>query len=99
MNKKWTKAEIAFQIETNNAWLVRALLAIYNRQTEDEKSSELTKHENGVGFNGVDSPYLSRIAQFYLQRGFLTKPQIEAVRQKMKKYAGQLADIANGIKQ
>lgn len=93
-SKKWTKEEIRFNLETNNVWLFRGLLAIYDRQTEDEKSSELTKHENMVGFNGVDSNILTSFAKHYKQHGWLSKKQIEITRRRMLKYAGQLTKIA-----
>lgn len=95
--KKWTKEEIRFNMETNDKWLFRGLLAIYARQTEDERSSEITKHDNAVGFNGVDSNFLSRAAVFYKSNGFRTKVHKEAVRKAMLKYSGQLAKIANKL--
>lgn len=94
--KKWKKEEIRFRLETNNDWLIRGLLAIYDRQTQDEKSSEITVHENGIGFNGVDANLLSSYARYYREEGWLSKKQIEYARKKMLKYAGQLARIANG---
>lgn len=95
--KKWTKEEIKFKLETENPWLLRGLLAIYDRQTADEKQSELTKHENGVGFGGADANILSSFARQYRSRGFLTGTQMILARKKMQKYAGQLAKIANGV--
>lgn len=94
--KKWTTAEIRHNLETNNAWLIRGLMAIYARQTADEKDVGLTKHDNGIGFNGVDSNFLSNMVKFYNDRSFLTANQIAKVRKAMLKYSGQLKKIANG---
>jgi hypothetical protein len=94
--KKWNKEKIRFMLETDNRWLFKGLMAIYNRQTEDEKATELTHHHNMIGFNGVDANLLTSYAKQYKERGFLTKGQIDWCRKKMLKYAGQLAKIANG---
>lgn len=83
-------------MELSNEWLYRGLLAIYNYQTEDEKTSEITKHDNMVGFNGVDSNILSSFAKSYKNYGRLSPAQLVICRKKMLKYAGQLAKIANG---
>lgn len=47
---------------TNDEWLVRGLLAIYDCQTSDEQTEEQTKHHNSVGFNGLDAKFLSSLA-------------------------------------
>lgn len=96
-SRKWTKEEIRHNLETDNTWLYRGLLAIYKRQTDDEKNAGITKHENSVGFSGCDSSFLSNAAQFYLKTGFLTTKHLAAVRKAMLKYAGQLQKIAQGI--
>lgn len=95
--KKWTAEEIQFNIERDNAWLYRGLMAIYTRQTEDEKASALTKHDNGVGFNGPDSNRMSRYAKNYLKYGMLYAEERKDCRKRMIKYCGQLAKIANKL--
>lgn len=94
--RTWTKEEIRNKIETDDRWLIRGLLAIYNLQTADEQNSEVTAHLNGVGFNGMDARFASNIATWYNDKGFLTPKQIKGVRRVMLKYAGQLTKIANG---
>lgn len=93
---KWTKETIRKRLATDDMWLIRGLLAIYRHQTDSEQNAGMTKEENGVGFNGVDSAILSDMAKQYLNRNFLTPRQIAIVRDKMLKYSGQLAKIANG---
>lgn len=93
--KIWTKEEIAEKLITDLKWLTRGILAIYNRQTYDEQQMLETKHHNGMGFSGADSRFLSAMAQ-NLQKGWnLSEKQIAVSRRMMKKYAGQLAKIAN----
>ncbi len=94
--KKWNKLTIRAMLETNNVWVVRGLMAIYKYQTESEKAEGVTREDNGVGFNGVDSEILTSFAQQWQARNFLSPKQLEIARKKMLKYSGQLAKIANG---
>lgn len=88
------KAYITGQLQVSNAWLRKAVLAIYERQTLDEKQTAATKHHNGVGFNGTDAAFLSSIAeQIKAGRRSLSEKQLNYTRSKMFKYAGQLARI------
>lgn len=93
--KVWTKDEIKDHMKNEDAWLYRGILAIYNRQTDNEQFSGETHDSNGVGFNGVDAPIMSSFAEFLKKTGFLTEKQQVIARKKMMKYAGQLASIAN----
>ncbi len=102
----FTKEAIAEKLATDNNWLFRGILAIYARQTATEQASETTQEDNGVGFNGADANILSSFAKQIQQwnsapannRRFntpLSQKQVELARKKMKKYAKQLAGIAN----
>jgi len=102
----YTKEFVAQQLATDNKWLIRGILAIYARQTDSEQAAGMTHEDNGVGFNGVDSPILSSFAQQIQrwmdtplnQRRFgipLSDKQLTVAKRTMKKYAGQLAKIAN----
>jgi hypothetical protein len=86
-----------------NAFLIyRMLQSMYEiGQTPDEQNSRVTRHSNGVGFNGVDAPFLSDVAiksaEFFRAnplRTPLTPGQAKHVGLALKKYAGQLRDIA-----
>lgn len=75
----------------------RALLALYEKQTREEQDAEQTIDHNGVGFNGVDAELLTSFAK-QLQGGrFMTPKQDEWLRQKMPKYASQLARLTETI--
>lgn len=93
--KKWRKEEIREMLEMNDKAVVRGLVRIYEKQTDDEKKTEMTTHENGVGFNGSDSRFLSKLACFYIKHGYLSEKQLSIVRKRILKYAGQLTKIAN----
>lgn len=94
--KVWTKEEIAAKLASDDKWLIRGLLSIYSKQTEDEQNSDVTKEDNGIGFNAFDATICSDMAKQYMRTKFLSRRQLEIVRKCMKKYAGQLTKIANG---
>jgi len=95
VGKEWTKDEIKHLLETNDKMVSRSLVKLYECQTDDERSDGETHEHNGVGFNGIDSPFLSNIAQRALTGMALSKKQLAAARKALMKYAGQLAGIAN----
>jgi hypothetical protein len=92
----WSKDDIAKKLQSNNRWLIRGLLAIYSRQTDDEQNADTTKESNGIGFNAFDAPIMSDMAKQYQRTGFLSNRQLAIVRKCMVKYAGQLHRISQG---
>jgi hypothetical protein len=103
MNK--TKAAMVAQIreliESRNDAVEKAVLCIYERQTESEKAILATTDHNGRGFGAFDAEILSSFAQQIVTNKWnrpkgsrLTERQMVIARKKMKHYAGQLADIA-----
>ena len=78
-----------------NRYLVyRMLQAMYERQTQSEQASGMTHVLNGVGFNGVDSGFLSDVALKSRKYKNLTPGQAKAVGRSLKKYVRQLVEIA-----
>ncbi|MFW6224952.1 MAG: hypothetical protein ACOC4B_01650 [Bacteroidota bacterium] len=94
-NKVWKKDEIAHLLETSNKMVWRSVVKLYEYQTLDEQNSDITNHNNGVGFTCADAFILSQFAKYYNRNKFLTPKQTSLARRKMKKYAGQLTKIAN----
>lgn len=94
--KTWDKESIRQGLENSDKWVEKAILAIYDRQTEDEKSTKDTRYYNGVGFNAADASRLSYYATYIQKKGGLTGKHKDIARKKIKKYSGQLAKIANG---
>ncbi len=80
----------------NDEWLVRGLVALHNRQTEDEKRSQDVKYLNKRGFNSADAGLLSSFAEQWKRRNWLSDKQMTRTRGMMLKYAGQLTRIARG---
>lgn len=83
-------------LEKSDKAIRRGILAIYSLQTWDERRTEDSTEANGVGFNGLDAPFLTSLAKQLQMKGYLTRKQTEKGRKAMLKYAGQLAKIANG---
>ena len=94
-SEKWTREQIKEKLETDDQWLCRGLLAIYKKQTENEKANEVTNQRNGVGFSRIDAMFLTSLAKNFTKWGRLTKGQKFCLRKSMLKYSGQLSRIAN----
>jgi hypothetical protein len=92
----WTKEKVHALLDRNPTAVARALLALYARQTADERQMGFTAHANGVGFNKNDAEWLSDIARKYQRYGrWASQKQLDAVRRRMKFYSRQLVEIAN----
>lgn len=93
LNDKQLKVYIADKIETDNLWLRRGLLAIYQRQTAEEKSSGSTLAHNGRGFSATDAGFCTDIAMRLEDGAVLSYKQLLVIRKIMRKYVGQLVKI------
>lgn len=99
---KYTKDDIISLLETNDRAVMRAVYAIYKRQTDMEKYNEQTFVANGIGFTGAHGHIGTSMGKQFEARGFLTKKQIGWWRKRIGKhgrmriamYAKQLLDIA-----
>lgn len=101
-----TKDSIAALLARSDMAVYMALLALYNRQTTDERSAEDTKHQNRKGFNSSDARFGTSAAQQVIywfsqsprDRRYpypLSRPQLEKARTMLRKYARQLSVVAN----
>ena len=92
---KWTKETILDKLDNSDEMVKRSLLRLYAEQTADEHAMGATTEHNGFGFNGVDSEFLSSVAKFLTEKGYLSPKQVAWTRKKIRKYAGQLTTLAN----
>ena len=92
---KHTKHTIRAILDTNDKAVERAIVRLYDRQTRDEKTDESTKHHNNLGFNHGDAKKGTYYARWVLSGRTLTGSHLDRARRMAKRYAGQLADIAN----
>ena len=65
------------------------LLTVYRNQNEDEKYNRMTKRLNKKGFNKMDAPVLTELAEDYLDKGYLTEDELATVRRLIAKYRRQ----------
>lgn len=79
----------------------RALVALFNRQLDSEKSSNTAAVFNGAGFSGADARSGSITAKYFLKHGTLLEWQVEQWTKparnglpKLCKYAKQLDEVA-----
>lgn len=94
MDKVYTKEDILAYLDEMNG-LERAVVAIYKKQTDQEKAVGVTQEDNGVGFNGADSAKMSYYARWIISGRLLTGEFRQDARKRIRKYAGQLVRIAN----
>lgn len=92
--KTWTKEQIAELLKQPRA-VERGIVAIFNKQTEDEKTADETKHHNKRGFTGSDARRGSYYAKWILSGRHLTGGHEVKARKMLTKYIGQLTKIAN----
>lgn len=92
--KKERQAKIKQLLAEKDKAVVRAVVAIYRRQTNDEKLCQLTKETNYQGFCANDASIMSMYAEQILKFGGLTQQQLRIARDRMMRYSRQLAEIA-----
>ena len=75
----------------------RALVVLFERQTQDEKSDNTTRHHNGIGFAGNDGRSGVLTAKSYLRNRTLQDWQLDKWTRnpnRLAKYHGQLNEAA-----
>ncbi len=65
------------------------LMIVYGGQTGKEKATGVTKGDNGIGFNKVDAPILTPIAEKYAACGYVTREELSTVSRLIQKYHRQ----------
>lgn len=78
---------------TNKEETAKALLALYSRQTYDERMSEQTIENNSIGFNGPDAEFLSSVALWIQEGKPYSDGQHKYVAQKLPKYWRQFEQL------
>lgn len=100
VTKEFLKTKLA---ENPTLVIGRALVAIFNNQTAEERAHNTTKFHNGVGFTGTDGRIGAITAKYYLKHKRLEdwqiknwlKPTGKNQEPRILKYAEQLNRIAN----
>lgn len=92
--KNWDKTSIQELLARNDKAICRAVVAIFERQDQDEQEEEQTKSLNNRGFNQKDAKIMTSIAKWYLEKGWLSPKQMRVARNRMPKYWRQLLEVA-----
>lgn len=92
-----TREQIESKILTDQRWLERAIMAIFERQTHDEQREENSKYHNLRGFNGPDAKRMTYYACWIKSGRHLSGKHLDVARKRVQKYCGQLERIANGV--
>lgn len=93
-NQKQWEDYLKTLVKTNDRALFKAIILIYDMQTNEEKSTGLSVEENNVGFSKVDAYEMGVIAKKIKRGDTLTKSEIAKSRNKMPKYWKQLMIIS-----
>lgn len=93
-NQKQWEDYLKNLVKTNNRSLFKAIILIYDMQTNEEKSAGSSVEENNVGFSKVDAYEMGIIAKKIKRGDPLTKGEIAKSRNKMPKYWKQLMIIS-----
>jgi hypothetical protein len=99
--ERYTEDFIRHKLATDERWVRRALVRLYQRQTQDEQASHQTRNHNLRGFQPADALWFSRLAEFVIK--YPNKPlsdkQLKMVwrpwrgQPAIAKYAGQILRI------
>ena len=97
MTKKiWTREDIVSLLNTSDRAVERGVVAIWQRQTADEQSTDTTRHSNGIGFSGWSAHSGSYYAKWVESGRRLTGKHLDKARKITLHHAAQLTRIANG---
>jgi len=95
ITKKLIKEYLKMKLGNDVAWQKKALIKIYEFQTDDEQYRETTFHNNNIGFTGSDAEILTSITKQYLTKNFISPKQQSIVAKKMLKYWKQILTISD----
>ena len=91
--KQW-EAYLKDLLKTNDKALLRAIVLIYDNQTDEEKNKGESIENNHIGFSKIDAKEMGDIARKIKAGKALTKGELAKSRNKMQKYWRQLMIIS-----
>jgi hypothetical protein len=95
MSTTYTKEVIMDKLKSDVRWMERGVVVLYQHQTNEEQNTKKTIDYNGVGFNGIDSRYLTWVAEWLLKdsRNHLSGKHVEKVGKMLPKYWKQIQTL------
>ena len=93
--KTWIKEKFNPDDFDHRKGIERMVLAIWDRQTTAEQTTEQTIDRNSRGYNGVDADFAGRIVKAIYNPDYssISKGMARAAAKMMAKYSRQLAEI------
>lgn len=95
MDNFWTPERIKRLLTSNDRAVERAIVSLFERQTQDEQARSVTRHTNSRGFRANHASRGSYYACWVKGGRRLTGWHLATAREMALHYAGQLADEAN----
>lgn len=88
----YTKEFIKEKLTTDQRWIERAIIVIYNNQTSTEQVNKYTSEKNGIGFCSYDANYFSYLAKYLLsnKNNHLSGKHLEKAKKAIPKYWKQI---------
>jgi hypothetical protein len=94
--KRSVRAFLRARLGTDLSWAKRACVVLYrNRQTDREQKTDTTLEHNGIGFDRLDAPRMSRLARLILGKRSLTQGEIGLLLRRMPRYTDQIIKLSN----
>lgn len=90
ITKKDYELFIKSKLKTSTKWALKGLITIYRNQTPDERTGQMTKFHNALGFTAYDAPILSSIAESYINTNAISADQLRTVKNIIPKYWEQI---------
>lgn len=91
----WDEASVSKLLLDSERANIKAVVALYNSQTERQKRGLSEGKRTGRGFSRVDRPTGNRLAKAIISRKRLSQSDINACKRIAHKYRKQLVKIAN----
>lgn len=89
----YTKEYIKEKLSNDRQWIERSLVVLYDNQTKEEQRNGGTIMFNGIGYNGVDSRYLSYCSEWVISGKHLSGKHLEKCGRILPKYWKQIQRI------
>lgn len=91
---EWTDETIRELLQTSDLAVEKGVVALFHRQTSDEKQTEATRHTNAKGFSQADAKKGSYYARWVMGKRRLTGYHLDRARKIIVKYRRQLLIVA-----
>jgi hypothetical protein len=83
------------KLSTNQKWVERAIIKLYEFQTAEEKQAGYTAELNGKGFNSCDAKTFTYYAEWLMSGKNLSGKHLDKAFQAIPKYSKQILECIN----